>query len=62
VSLPPFRPEEFEEACETCQAGPGQLCRPWCDTGYTPDDYRADAARHDAQAPRRRPAAPEGSP
>lgn len=43
--MPPWRPEEFEERCETCASPPGQLCHPWCDTGYTPDDYRADAAR-----------------
>jgi hypothetical protein len=52
VSLPPFRPEDFDETCETCLAPPGQLCRPWCDTGYTADDYRAQAERHaDQSAP-----------
>ena len=41
MSLLPFRPEDFDEACETCLAPAGQLCRPWCDTGYTAADYRA---------------------
>ncbi|MFF8717536.1 hypothetical protein ACF07T_39990 [Streptomyces sp. NPDC015184] len=45
MTLPPFRPEDFDEECETCHVAPGQLCRPWCDTGYTADDHRADAAR-----------------
>ncbi|MGW1193675.1 hypothetical protein [Streptomyces sp. NPDC002559] len=45
MSLPPFRPEDFDEECETCRAAPGQLCRSWCDTGYTADDHRAEAAR-----------------
>ncbi|MGW1411308.1 zinc finger domain-containing protein [Streptomyces sp. NPDC002403] len=39
----PFRPEDFDEECETCGAAPGQLCLSWCDTGYTADDYHADA-------------------
>ncbi|MBW8800627.1 MAG: hypothetical protein JF597_45805 [Streptomyces sp.] len=43
---PPFRPEDFEERCETCNAPPGQLCHPWCDTA---EDARADAERHAAQ-------------
>ncbi|OIJ99027.1 hypothetical protein BIV25_11010 [Streptomyces sp. MUSC 14] len=42
---PPFRPEDFEEPCETCLAPPGQLCLAWCDTGYTADDARHDAER-----------------
>ncbi|MEW1648434.1 hypothetical protein [Streptomyces sp. NPDC091219] len=59
MSLPPFRPEDFDETCETCGVPPGQLCRPWCDTGYTADDYRAQAARHaDQPAPQTRH--PEG--
>ncbi|MER5200054.1 hypothetical protein ACWD3J_41910 [Streptomyces sp. NPDC002755] len=45
-SPPPFRPEDFEERCETCNAPPGQLCHTWCDTGYTAEDARADAERH----------------
>ncbi|MFD7407783.1 hypothetical protein ACFV7R_35150 [Streptomyces sp. NPDC059866] len=44
-SPPPFRPEEFDERCETCKAPPGQLCHPWCDTGYTAEDFRHDAER-----------------
>ncbi|MER5924894.1 hypothetical protein [Streptomyces mirabilis] len=52
-SPPPFRPEDFEERCETCNAPPGQLCRAWCDTGYT---ARADAERHDAQRDAKPPA------
>lgn len=46
---PPFRPEDFDERCEICGAPPGQLCRAWCDTGYTAADARADAERHAAQ-------------
>jgi len=55
VSLPPFRPEDFEEGCETCGAGPGQLCRPECDTGYTAADFRADAERSPAPRPASQP-------
>ena len=62
MSLPPFRPEDFDEPCETCRVGPGQLCRPWCDTGYTAADYRADAARPAAQTPRPRRTAPQEAP
>ncbi|WP_406436459.1 hypothetical protein OHB14_62345 [Streptomyces sp. NBC_01613] len=66
MSLPPFRPEDFDDKCETCRAAPGQLCRPWCDTGYTADDFRADTERHadrpDAQPSRRRRTAPKESP
>ncbi|MEU8868040.1 hypothetical protein [Streptomyces umbrinus] len=43
--LQSFRPEDFEEPCETCLAPPGQLCHAWCDTGYTAEDARADAHR-----------------
>ncbi|MFE9976233.1 hypothetical protein ACFYRD_37385 [Streptomyces hirsutus] len=53
---PPFRPEDFEERCETCNAPPGQLCHAWCDTGYTVDDARADAERHEAQRDTKPPA------
>ncbi len=55
-SPPPFRPEDFEERCETCNAPPGQLCHAWCDTGYTAEDARADAERHDAQRDAKPPA------
>ncbi|MEU0228233.1 hypothetical protein ABZ177_28340 [Streptomyces sp. NPDC006284] len=47
---PPFRPEDFDERYDTCGAPPGQLCRAWCDTGYTADDARADAERYAAQS------------
>jgi hypothetical protein len=47
MSLPPFRPEDFDERCETCDAPPGQLCKPTCDTGYTPKDYRHDTEHRD---------------
>ncbi|WP_331763482.1 hypothetical protein [Streptomyces anthocyanicus] len=43
---PPFHPEDFGERCETCDAPPGQLCRAWCDTGYTAEDARADAEHY----------------
>ncbi|MEU9222011.1 hypothetical protein AB0D47_36420 [Streptomyces sp. NPDC048376] len=50
-SPPPlFRPEDFDEHCETCGAPPGQFCHAWCDTGYTAADARADAARHAARS------------
>ncbi|MER8009745.1 hypothetical protein [Streptomyces sp. NPDC094149] len=66
MSLPPFHPEDFDEMCETCGSGAGQLCRPWCDTGYTADDYRTDAERHadrpDDQPPRRRRTVPKENP
>ncbi|MGW2111952.1 hypothetical protein [Streptomyces sp. NPDC001948] len=64
--LPPFRPEDFDEECETCGAAPGQLCLSWCDTGYTADDYRADTQRQadhpHTQHPRHRPTAPLRNP
>ncbi|WP_455357178.1 hypothetical protein [Streptomyces sp. SYSU K217416] len=53
---PPFRPEDFEERCETCLAPPGQLCHAWCDTGYTADDARVDAERHDTHRDAKPPA------
>ncbi|MEU1925596.1 hypothetical protein ACWEV9_32735 [Streptomyces albogriseolus] len=55
----PWRPEDFDDHCETCGAPPGQLCKPRCDTGYTADDYRRDAVRHQETADhdRTRPAA-----
>ncbi|MFE4580639.1 hypothetical protein [Streptomyces chartreusis] len=43
----PWRPDDFDERCETCGAPPGQLCHSWCDTGYTAQDARLDAERHD---------------
>ncbi|MFJ8158531.1 hypothetical protein [Streptomyces sp. NPDC094468] len=49
--MPPWQPDQFEDRCETCAAPPGELCRPWCDTGYTPDDYRADAERAGGRRP-----------
>lgn len=52
----PFRPEDFEERCETCNAPPGQLCHAWCDTGYTAEDARADAERQAAQRDAKPPA------
>ncbi|MEU5225264.1 hypothetical protein AB0G55_21855 [Streptomyces toyocaensis] len=56
----PWRPEDFDDHCETCGTPPGQLCKAWCDTGYTADDYRRDAVRHQEAAnrpTRTRPAA-----
>ncbi|MDQ0994816.1 hypothetical protein [Streptomyces sp. V3I7] len=41
----PWRPEDFDDWCETCRAAPGELCRPWCDTGYTAEDARKGAER-----------------
>ncbi|WP_431994944.1 hypothetical protein [Streptomyces griseoflavus] len=46
----PWRPQDLDDHCETCGAPPGQLCKPWCDTGYTTDDYRRDAVRHQKAA------------
>jgi hypothetical protein len=42
-SLRPWRPEDFDDTCETCSAPPGQFCRPWCTTGYTAADARREA-------------------
>ncbi|CAM5650247.1 hypothetical protein GCM10010261_61990 [Streptomyces pilosus] len=54
----PWRPDDFDDHCETCGAPPGQLCKPWCDTGYTADDYRRDAVRHQKAADRHSPCSP----
>ncbi|MFF7534563.1 hypothetical protein ACFZB2_36500 [Streptomyces bobili] len=51
MSSPPFRPEDFEDRCETCNAPPGQLCHAWCDTGYTAADAERHDAQHDAKPP-----------
>ncbi|KMS74283.1 hypothetical protein ACM01_15420 [Streptomyces viridochromogenes] len=53
--LRPWTPEDFDDRCETCDAPPGQLCRPWCDTGYTAADARRDAELR-GQATTNRPA------
>ncbi|MDG9709781.1 hypothetical protein [Streptomyces sp. DH10] len=45
--LRPWRPEDFDDPCETCGAPAGQLCRAWCDTGYTAADARRDAELRD---------------
>jgi hypothetical protein len=45
--LRPWRPEDFDDRCETCEVPAGQLCKPWCDTGYTAEDARRDAERRD---------------
>ncbi|MFD7444082.1 hypothetical protein [Streptomyces sp. NPDC059909] len=42
--LQAWRPEDFDDGCETCGAPPGQLCKPTCDTGYTAEDFRRDQA------------------
>ncbi|MFD4588317.1 hypothetical protein [Streptomyces sp. NPDC058434] len=47
----PFRPEDLEDRCESCGAAPSQLCKPWCDSGYTAEDFRRDAERRDQAAP-----------
>ncbi|MEU1599140.1 hypothetical protein ABZ468_41620 [Streptomyces sp. NPDC005708] len=61
--LQPWRPEDFDERCETCGAPPGRLCKPSCDTGYTAEDARGDADRRQeaAPAPSHRPV-PDPSP
>ena len=46
----PWRPEDFDDHCETCGAPPGHLCKAWCDTGYTADDARHDAIRRQEAA------------
>lgn len=33
----PFEGSDFEDACEDCEAAPGQLCRPRCPSGYSAD-------------------------
>ncbi|MGW7131332.1 hypothetical protein ACWGIA_23770 [Streptomyces bobili] len=43
--------EDFTEACETCHAYAGQLCRPPCDTGYTAQDAQRDAERREERSP-----------
>lgn len=30
-----WRPEDFEDTCESCGAPPGQFCRDSCDVGYS---------------------------
>ncbi|CAM5498642.1 hypothetical protein GCM10010345_64600 [Streptomyces canarius] len=49
--LRPWRPEDFDDWCETCGAAPGQFCKPACDTGYTAEDFRRDAEPRDQDAP-----------
>ncbi|MEJ8654946.1 hypothetical protein [Streptomyces sp. MS1.AVA.4] len=46
----PWRPEDFDDRCESCGAAPGQLCKPTCDSGYTAEDFRRDAERRDQAA------------
>jgi hypothetical protein len=46
--LRPWRPEDFDDWCETCGAAPGQLCKR--DTGYTAEDFRRNAERRDQAA------------
>lgn len=62
MSLPPFRPEDFDERCETCDAPAGQLCRSWCDTGYTAEDARRDAERRGQAASNPPPGTPTTHP
>ncbi|MFF5303559.1 hypothetical protein ACFY5F_29815 [Streptomyces sp. NPDC013161] len=50
--LRPWRPEDFDERCETCGAPAGQLCRTGCDTGYTAEDARREAELRDQAASR----------
>ncbi|MEV4231239.1 hypothetical protein AB0J81_29955 [Streptomyces bobili] len=58
----PWHPEDFDDHCETCGAPPCQLCNPWCNTGYTTDDYRRDAQRQDRTAHRPTPGPPTSRP
>ncbi|MFE5688149.1 hypothetical protein [Streptomyces sp. NPDC056512] len=60
--LRPWRPEDFDDQCETCGAPPGQLCRPWCDTGFTADHARREAAIRDLGARRPAPSTPTDQP
>jgi hypothetical protein len=48
--LRPWRPDDFDDWCETCGAAPGQFCKPTCDTGYTAEDFRRDAEPRDQDA------------
>ncbi|MET7693840.1 hypothetical protein ABZT06_38735 [Streptomyces sp. NPDC005483] len=58
----PWRPEDFDDRCETCGAPAGQVCRSWCDTGYTAEDARRDAELRDQSATNLPPAHPTHSP
>ncbi|MFC0843431.1 hypothetical protein ACFH04_06745 [Streptomyces noboritoensis] len=49
-ALRPWRPEDFDDWCETCSAPPGQLCKPRCSTGYTAEDFRRDDERRGQSA------------
>ncbi|MEU5044588.1 hypothetical protein [Streptomyces griseorubiginosus] len=60
--LRPWRPEDFEDSCETCGAPPGQLCRSWCDTGYTSEDARRDAELRDQDTKSPAPTMPTSHP
>ncbi|MFF5011476.1 hypothetical protein ACFY3G_53050 [Streptomyces phaeochromogenes] len=51
-SLRPWRPKDFDDTCETCDAPPGQFCRPWCTTGYTAADALREAEREAEKARR----------
>ncbi|WP_199550137.1 hypothetical protein [Streptomyces sp. N35] len=51
-ALRPWRAEDFDEECATCQAPAGEWCRPGCDTGYTAEDARREAEQSRAARPR----------
>ncbi|MFF2165410.1 hypothetical protein ACFVWP_32585 [Streptomyces sp. NPDC058175] len=62
AQLRPWRPEDFDDQCETCGAPPGQLCRPSCDTGFTAEDSRREAELRDQGARTPAPSTPTSHP
>ncbi|WP_428950919.1 hypothetical protein [Streptomyces sp. cg35] len=40
-----WRPEDFIDRCETCNAPPGSFCYPHCDVGYTAEDHQRAVER-----------------
>ncbi|AZP14708.1 hypothetical protein EJC51_47495 [Streptomyces aquilus] len=58
----PWRAEDIDDRCETCGAPPGQLCRPWCGTGYTAEDAHRDAELRDRGAASPAPDPPTSHP
>ncbi|MDQ0956111.1 hypothetical protein QFZ24_010120 [Streptomyces phaeochromogenes] len=47
--LRPWRPEDFDDRGERCDAAPGQTREPWCGTGFTAGDACAGTEPHDTR-------------